>query len=43
MLGNKRTEDDIPAELVKIGIPKTDIVAEVDFPFKHQFTEYATS
>ena len=40
-LQHNGTEDDIPAELVKMGIPKTDIVVGFHSPFKRQFTEYA--
>ena len=42
-LQHNGTEDDIPAELVKLGIPKTDIVVGFHSPFKRQFTEYAVS
>lgn len=37
------TENDIAAELVAMGIPKTDIVIGFHSPFKRQFTEYAIS
>lgn len=37
------TEDDIAAELVEMGIPKTDIVIGFHSPFKRQFTEYAVN
>jgi XisI protein len=37
------TESDIAAELVAMGIPKTDIVIGFHSPFKRQFTEYAVS
>jgi hypothetical protein len=40
-LQHNGTEDDIPAELVKMGIPKADIVVGFHSPFKRQFTEYA--
>ena len=40
-LQHNGTEDDIPAELVKMGVPKTDIVVGFHSPFKRQFTEYA--
>lgn len=42
-LQHNGTEDDIPAELVNMGIPKTDIVVGFHSPFKRQFTEYAVS
>jgi hypothetical protein len=42
-LQHNGTEDDIPAELVKLGVPKTDIVVGFHSPFKRQFTEYAVS
>jgi hypothetical protein len=42
-LQHNGTEDDIPAELVEMGIPKTDIVVGFHSPFKRQFTEYAVS
>lgn len=42
-LQHNGTEDDIPAELVKMGIPKIDIVVGFHSPFKRQFTEYAVS
>jgi XisI protein len=35
------TENDIPAELVEMGVAKTDIVVGFHSPFKRQFTEYA--
>ncbi|NEO83674.1 MAG: XisI protein [Spirulina sp. SIO3F2] len=34
-------ESDVAAELVAMGIPKTDIVLGLQLPFKRQFTEYA--
>ena len=40
-LQHNGTEDDIPAELVRMGVPKTDIVVGFHSPFKRQFTEYA--
>jgi hypothetical protein len=40
-LQHNGTENDIAAELVKMGIPKTDIVIGFHSPFKRQFTEYA--
>lgn len=42
-LQHNGTEDDIPAELVNMGIPKTDIVVGFHSPFKRQFTEYAVT
>lgn len=42
-LQHNGTEEDIPAELVKMGVPKTDIVVGFHSPFKRQFTEYAVS
>ncbi|MGD1857592.1 MAG: XisI protein [Leptolyngbyaceae cyanobacterium] len=42
-LQHNGTEDDIPTELVRLGIPKTDIVVGFHSPFKRQFTEYAVS
>ncbi|MGG6238873.1 XisI protein [Nodosilinea sp. AN01ver1] len=42
-LQHNGTEDDIPAELAKMGVPKTDIVVGFHSPFKRQFTEYAVS
>jgi len=42
-LQHNGTEDDIPAELVKMGVPNTDIVVGFHLPFKRQFTEYAVS
>jgi hypothetical protein len=41
--GNKGTEGDIPAELVKMSIPQTDIVVGFHSLFKRQFIEYAVS
>jgi len=40
-LQHNGTEDDIPAQLVQMGVPKTDIVVGFHSPFKRQFTEYA--
>lgn len=37
------TENDIAAELVEMGVPKTEIVIGFHSPFKRQFTEYAVS
>jgi hypothetical protein len=37
------TENDIAAELVEMGVVKTDIVIGFHSPFKRQFTEYAVS
>lgn len=37
------TENDIAAELVEMGIPKSDIVIGFHSPFKRQFTEYAVN
>ena len=37
------TEDDIAADLVKLGVPKEDIVLGFQSPFMRQFTEYAVS
>lgn len=42
-LQHNGTENDIPAELVQMGVPKTDIVVAFHSPFKRQFTEYAVS
>jgi hypothetical protein len=42
-LQHNGTENDIAAELVEMGIPKTDIVVGFHSPFKRQFTEYAVS
>lgn len=42
-LQHNGTEDDIPAELVKMGIPKADIVVGFHSPSKRQFTEYAVN
>ncbi len=42
-LQHNGTENDIAAELVEMGIPKTDIVIGFHSPFKRQFTEYAIS
>lgn len=42
-LQHNGTESDIAAELVEMGIPKTDIVIGFHSPFKRQFTEYAVS
>jgi vancomycin permeability regulator SanA len=42
-LQHNGTENDIAAELVDMGIPKTDIVIGFHSPFKRQFTEYAVS
>ncbi len=35
------TEDDIAADLVAAGVPKSDIVLGFQSPFMRQFTEYA--
>ena len=35
------TEDDVAAELVKRGVPKSDIVLGMHAPYKRQLTEYA--
>jgi XisI protein len=40
-LQHNGTENDIPAELVEMGVTKTDIVVGFHSPFKRQFTEYA--
>ena len=37
------TEDDIAADLVKLGVPKKDIVVGFQSPFMRQFTDYAVS
>ncbi|MEM9219055.1 MAG: XisI protein [Cyanobacteria bacterium P01_F01_bin.150] len=42
-LQHNGTESDIAAELVEMGIPKTNIVIGFHSPFKRQFTEYAVS
>lgn len=42
-LQHNGTENDIAAELVEMGISKTDIVVGFHSPFKRQFTEYAVS
>ncbi|NEQ98003.1 MAG: XisI protein [Cyanothece sp. SIO2G6] len=42
-LQHNGTERDIAAELVDMGVPKTDIVIGFHSPFKRQFTEYAVS
>ncbi len=42
-LQHNGTENDVAAELVEQGIPKTDIVIGFHSPFKRQFTEYAVS
>jgi hypothetical protein len=42
-LQHNGTENDIAAELVEMGVPKTDIVIGFHSPFKRQFTEYAVS
>lgn len=42
-LQHNGTESDVAAELVEMGIPKTDIVIGFHSPFKRQFTEYAVS
>jgi XisI protein len=42
-LQHNGTENDIPAELVEMGVAKTDIVVGFHSPFKRQFTEYAVS
>jgi XisI protein len=40
-LQHNGTEKDIPAELVEMGVAKTDITIGFHSPFKRQFTEYA--
>ncbi|MBW4533905.1 MAG: XisI protein [Pleurocapsa minor HA4230-MV1] len=40
-LQHNGTENDIAAELVEMGVAKTDIVIGFHSPFKRQFTEYA--
>lgn len=42
-LQHNGTENDIAAELVALGIPKSDIVIGFHSPFKRQFTDYAIS
>lgn len=42
-LQHNGTENDIAAELVEMGIPRTAIVIGFHSPFKRQFTEYAVS
>jgi hypothetical protein len=42
-LQHNGTENDIAAELVEMGVAKTDIVIGFHSPFKRQFTEYAVS
>ncbi|MEQ8538651.1 MAG: XisI protein [Coleofasciculus sp. D1-CHI-01] len=42
-LQHNGTENDIAAELVEMGIPKSDIVIGFYSPFKRQFTEYAVN
>ncbi len=42
-LQHNGTENSIAAELVALGIPKSDIVIGFHSPFKRQFTDYATS
>jgi hypothetical protein len=42
-LQHNGTENDIAAELVEMGVAKTDIVIGFLSPFKRQFTEYAVS
>ncbi|MEQ8463469.1 element excision factor XisI family protein [Coleofasciculus sp. E2-BRE-01] len=42
-LQHNGTENDIAAELVEMGIPKSDIVIGFHSPFKRQFTEYAVN
>jgi XisI protein len=42
-LQHNGTESDIPAELVEMGVAKTDIVVGFHSSFKRQFTEYAVS
>jgi XisI protein len=37
------TDIDFAEELVKMGVPRTDIVLGFHSPFKRQFTEYAVS
>ncbi|MGL5834306.1 MAG: XisI protein [Waterburya sp.] len=40
-LQHNGTENDIAAELVEMGVAKTDIVIGFHSPFKRQFSEYA--
>ena len=40
-LQHNGTENDIAAELVEMGVTKSDIVIGFHSPFKRQFTEYA--
>ena len=40
-LQHNGTENDIAAELVEMGVSKSDIVIGFHSPFKRQFTEYA--
>ncbi|WP_309732354.1 XisI protein [Chamaesiphon sp. OTE_75_metabat_556] len=42
-LQHNGTENDIAAELVEMGVAKSDIVIGFHSPFKRQFTEYAVS
>ncbi|NJO18843.1 MAG: XisI protein [Spirulinaceae cyanobacterium RM2_2_10] len=42
-LQHNGTENDIAAELVALGIPKSNIVIGFHSPFKRQFTDYAIS
>ncbi|HBB35658.1 MAG TPA: XisI protein [Cyanobacteria bacterium UBA8803] len=42
-LQHNGTENDIAAELVEMGVPKSDIVIGFHSPFKRQFSEYAVS
>jgi len=42
-LQHNGTENDIAAELVEMGVVKSDIVIGFHSPFKRQFTEYAVS
>jgi hypothetical protein len=42
-LQHNGTESDIAAELVEMGVAKSDIVIGFHSPFKRQFTEYAVS
>jgi XisI protein len=42
-LQHNGTENDIAAELVDMGVTKSDIVIGFHSPFKRQFTEYAVS
>jgi XisI protein len=42
-LQHNGTENDVAAELVDMGVAKSDIVIGFHSPFKRQFTEYAVS